>query len=1216
MPQFWEKFKKPVVSAAKTIGGWFKGLPSKVAGVFDTQATMKPIEMIPKEPAITTEPIRPATFGEMFKPITEPFKPLAESVIAKPTMADFFKPKEIPKKPELPTEFPKTERLVSTLKEIARTFPREGAGAVMEVIERVSGISKKRNEALNPPSWFKKKIETELKSSLSPETLNKEWVSYYSKNIVPAQFKKQEETKEQSSLSPKEIVNRWIDYTMRLSITPGAGEILSKEKYPGGPEVEKFIFGEKPVESLTKQGEETLKGFGVPKNQAKQFGLTTGIVFLGLDLLPVGGDDMIKLLVKANKVDDVKKILFGLKGIDNAKITDNVVEAIAKSVDPKEIKGIVEGLSAVEPRAAAKIPEAISKISEPAKEAVIPHKAEVQKELVDITPIETVPEYAIDKEIKQQRLVKEKSRKVADLVEKINPNTEESKALFNAFENPEKYPLSETLATKGGKELLEEQKVLNEFLTEEKLKRELMERAINDDTYLKTILENADGTPASAERLARLKNAMDEPFKEQLIYRQPIGKIVKEPRKYATADARDEVLKSFGLRTKRDFVASVKANIDLTAKLTARKDFEVALRRAAKESGRADITEVYNPADIKKFVSEQRQTFVRLKDKMLETLRSNKAITNEELRIIKDKAYLGLKEEKEFARTFVDIDDLTVSKTAITDEIKTAFKNLEDETKIAIARAREGIRGFKQSLSIEARTEIEVARTAMEKNINDFYGKIVSERGKLIDAGMKDLGEIMISGQPLRGIMVNKKDFAAVQEILKQVKPSNLEDAARTLKLLQATLDLFQIPQALRGAIRLEGLKGISRWWEALRGVGMKKLDIKDVVEASEFTRLGRHVDFDIEIWDKFQRTLGETSGLTRLLEKIQQKLPSSIRKSIIEPVKKLENYQWDTLMVPLKVDVWKDLVSKYQKLYPNLSLREIKVRAGRAVDDYFGGQNYQRLMARNPKLISQSIQRASNIFIFARDYLLTSLRQLSRETKGVFAKGMEGDLNRKALVRKIIYGLGTSNVISYIINGHSTFENDDPNQWYKIQVPGMKDTKGNPYYLDLMGNWGQTWNLINRPVNYFGGKIGGLGQVGLSGLSGQGLEFEGLNPIPFSWRNIVESTLFQLTGKKEFGVASDIETGALITGLEFVGLSGTFSAGKGQTATIAKMIKEGKITPINFWNWLIGRPMAKEEKKENKLDYLFKSESSGVKTMEDLFQQKATGNKLDYLFE
>ena len=194
----------------------------------------------------------------------------------------FNLPQPIVKPQEKPQSFVDPEKAKETgdrfrtvLTEIARTFPREGAGAVMEIIERTKG--------------------------LSPGA---------------------------------------------LSITPGTGEVLPKEKYGElGPKVEKFLFGDRPVESLTKQGEDVLKGFGVPEESAKKFGLPTGLVFLGIDLIPIGGGGVLKLLSKANKADDVKKILITLKEVDNAKITDEVVNTIAKTTDEKTIKGSIEKLN-------------------------------------------------------------------------------------------------------------------------------------------------------------------------------------------------------------------------------------------------------------------------------------------------------------------------------------------------------------------------------------------------------------------------------------------------------------------------------------------------------------------------------------------------------------------------------------------------------------------------------------------------------------------------------------------------------------------------------------------------------------------------------------------------------------------------------------------------------------------------------------------------------
>ena len=51
--------------------------------------------------------------------------------------------------------------------------------------------------------------------------------------------------------------------------------------------------------------------------------------------------------------------------------------------------------------------------------------------------------------------------------------------------------------------------------------------------------------------------------------------------------------------------------------------------------------------------------------------------------------------------------------------------------------------------------------------------------------------------------MLKEKDFKALKEVIEETKPSSLEDIAKTIKLTQATLDLFQLPQALRSAIEV-----------------------------------------------------------------------------------------------------------------------------------------------------------------------------------------------------------------------------------------------------------------------------------------------------------------------------------------------------------------------------------------------------------------------------
>ena len=809
------------------------------------------------------------------------------------------------------------------------------------------------------------------------------------------------------------------------------------------------------------------------------------------------------------------------------------------------------------------------------------------------SPRETVPEFAVAKEQRQLRAVSERSKDVAHLFQRINPTADESRLLFDAMENPGRVDiLTEELVEKGGQELVEKARGLNVFLTDEKVGRGLLQNAVDDDVYLKTILEGIDGSPASAEQLGRLKNAMGENFKEQLIYRQPIGKIAKEHRKYATADARDAVLRNFGLRTKRDFGASMSANIQLTARVTAKKDFQDALRGVSKNVQRMDIQEVYDPLNVKKFVSDTKQSFVREKDAILEKLRRNKLLADQEYDILKNRVHLALVDEKDYTRSFVDADTLEVQRQKMTDALRQAFRGLEDDTRMVISQARDQIAARKYILTEEASQAINKAREGMEQAINNYYGDIVVRRGKMIDEGWRDLGEIFVDGQPLRGIMVKDKDFRAVQELMRDVKPSSLEDASRVLKLFQATADLFQLPQALRSAFRINGLRGVKRWWDALIGVGARKLTIEQVVNAVEFTRPGKHVDFDIDIWDTLGKNMqNNESEIMKLIKRGKEKYP--VIEKVGKPFDILTDYQFETLMTPLKINTFYDMVEMYARKNPNLPERDIKVMVGRAIDDGFAGQNYRRLMARNPTLFSQGAQRASNILIFSRDYLLTTLRQTGRETAGILKRGIEGDIDRKSLVRKVIWGLGAANALSYWINGHSTFENEDPNQWYRVKFGNFTDQRGNPYYIDTMGNLGQTWALINRPMDFIRGKVGGLGRTALSGLSGEGLEFEGLIPVPFSWQNISANIYSSISGGAHFGVASSLDEAAIIAGLETMGVSGAFSGGQARTSTIAKMIREGTITPLNFWNYVTGRPM------ETKAIEI-KSQFDGLKTKDE----------------
>ncbi|MBU1067788.1 HNH endonuclease [Patescibacteria group bacterium] len=862
------------------------------------------------------------------------------------------------------------------------------------------------------------------------------------------------------------------------------------------------------------------------------------------------------------------------------------------SAIPKDLEPLAE--EARKYKSAEEFRQSVRKITK--KPAIIPkivEKPAIEPRFKGETPIE----YAIGKKQVQERKIIEEAKPVVNRLDKMKLTEAEKTELFNAIDNPQKYTISEGLKVKGGDQLLNEIKTLNKTLTAEKQTRGLLEHAWNDDTYLRTILENSDGAVASAERLANMKNASSVTFREQLtgqklgVSRLSIKNIADQARKFATADERDIWLKQFGLRTKRDVVASLGANYKLTRRITANKDFIDVMRGLAK-SGDTAIKEVYDPLLVKEKKITIRDWLVKEKENVLNDLKNKKAINQETYNIIKQNEKEWFKQE---AKTLAEEKELTLRDAK--DYLKALFADVETAT--------EKLKLTNKLTRRIALDKINELKAVAEIRINDYYGKIVSERGRLIDLGWRDAGDIM-GAQGLRGVMLKERDFNALKEVLNKLKPSSFEDTVRALRFFQATGDLFQLPQALRGQIATTGF--IKGTWNWLKEIALSSgVETKDIIRASEFIQQGRYEEFDKIFLDKLSSVVNDQqSTLTKFISRLSDKSPewlTIIGKKITGFFKGLEKYQWQSVMIPAKTRAWMDLVEVMAKKFPQKTEREINILAGRAINDFLGGQNWEKLMARNPKAISRSHQRYANILLFAKDYLTSSLRTIGRETGGLFKKGITGVINRRATIRKIIYGLGIANIISYATTGHSTFENDDPDQWYKIQT-NITDEKGNPYYLDLMGNWGQTWNILNRPISAISGKLSGPARTAIKGLSGNGITFEGFTPIPFSWQNIIQTAYYQAVehDKYKFGVANDLQSAGITSFAEFSGLAGTYSSGKSQKATISRLLLESQTSPINAWNYLTGQNIkdikipnlykelqgltpAEEQKKLNELD-------------------------------
>ena len=262
---------------------------------------------------------------------------------------------------------------------------------------------------------------------------------------------------------------------------------------------------------------------------------------------------------------------------------------------------------------------------------------------------ETPIEFGLGKGVVQEKIISNESSRLNDLLKKAKITKEESLELFNAFDNPKKYKLSQTLKNKGGDDIIKEGRKLNSFLSEQKLSRNIIDRVYDDETYLRTVLETLDGGKPTAEQVARLKNATNQTFRDQLA-RDLTGfsgklreKIKTDIRKYKTADERDVVLESFGLRTKRDFVNSMSENIRLTTRATSNKEFNDAVRGIAKDGfwvkgkklvKRDDIIEAYDPFVVSKTRQEIKNNTSKKISKIVDEIKEERILTENEAKNI------------------------------------------------------------------------------------------------------------------------------------------------------------------------------------------------------------------------------------------------------------------------------------------------------------------------------------------------------------------------------------------------------------------------------------------------------------------------------------------------------------------------------------------------------------------------------------------------------
>jgi len=130
------------------------------------------------------------------------------------------------------------------------------------------------------------------------------------------------------------------------------------------------------------------------------------------------------------------------------------------------------------------------------------------------------------------------------------------------------------------------------------------------------------------------------------------------------------------------------------------------------------------------------------------------------------------------------------------------------------------------------------------------------------------------------------------------------------------------------------------------------------------------------------------------------------------------------------------------------------ELQGAAAVNRTFGGLNYAQ-MGR-----SQTLQDAMRMVMTAPDWNEATVRTLGAAVTG---KGGGASFSRGAIVKAVGGSMIVSELLSYVLNGQSTFQND-PGHHLEVQVG--TDTAGKAVYMGFMpGNVQAYSNLIDRLV-------------------------------------------------------------------------------------------------------------------------------------------------------
>ena len=774
-------------------------------------------------------------------------------------------------------------------------------------------------------------------------------------------------------------------------------------------------------------------------------------------------------------------------------------------------------------------------------------------------------------------------------------------------------------------------------------KFDLLNERFDETRYMRTFLENSDGTPASKSSINDLRADSQRDGNASLgeLLGKPsnINQALKNERKYLTADDRDVALEKYGLRTIRDPQITVIQHANESMKVVDKLVMSDTLRQVAVSGKKADeIRELYNPVDLKKFREDISIAIKKDTAKVLDIAKQRKVLSADSVRSLKD-TFRGL-------TSFDPSEDIQSLLSGDPQEIDVVFDDILRQLQYSESEFKQEVVG-----------KIGDLKQNYKNQLIDKYKELADGADKLNEGGFKDLtgkgkmrgAQGLFARQSDRPDILSPYDYIVNQsnDLHKNNVGRLLDKATSKLKLVQATMDIFLgVAIYWDAAVHTNPVKAFGIVSRALMGsvdnisverkaflnqfIATKRQNVGDIEVLIE--RTGQDIKEQQDIIDKIEAGIGK--GIAKVGSITGIKLKKAADK-IIELNSRLERFQFEKLVDGVKYELLEILAAKLQKT-KGIGEREAFIEAGKSIDSEIGLIDMVKLETRFPNLMGQGVKMGFRILAFAPT-LLTSVLKRVYDFPKLFQGGARGAVARSKAWKKLLFGFASLTALNMALNeGKTTFQNDDPDRIFDLQVPFIKDEQGNPLYINILGRLFDAAKFIIHPGKTVKNKTSGLVGFGVQSLFPNYFQekegniignaaLDNLLPVPFQAEGIFKGIIGLLNkDDDQYGVPDSAASLAFTSLSEFIGAPSNFIPGasdKESTLNIFKRAVEG-ISEGDFSRYLnkgmLYRALTAGDKKERQdaLQDRYDISSKSINSAEDFerVQSMDEADKEDFI--